>query len=712
VVINADGKTIDYTPAANFNGTDTFTYTSNDGNEDSNLVTVEITVTSVNDAPTAEEQTYSIVIGGSATKITLEGDDPDGDNTKLVFEIVTLPSNGILVRTGTDIGIGVGVISVKSFDYLPFSQSSPQSDSFNYRVQDEGGLFSTVKTVNLTAPVVNDPPVANGRTNRGGSASKPVTELFPVTLIGVDSTDDNAIANYVWEQIEIGANDPTVALTQVSSSEPWNVTFDAPIPTEDNASQGNPLVLKFRLTVTDGGTPPLSDSTDVLLYINARPIADAGFNRSWTEGEPFSLNGSESYDLEGGIVNYTWEQTDGVTVSLASSDSDRPSFIAPAVDTGSTETLTFSLTVRDENGIPSEADFITVTVFDDVCAAPVADAGIDRKVTAGKVITLIGDGSVDDCGRFGDNRNFITEFNWVQIDASGAVVPDSSNNYLILTTPTTSSRPVFTAPNVPTGALSLTLYFQLVVKDRFSVDPITLDPGTSDPDLVIFEVLPEGVDTGAKKPIAGDLNIDLGASGVAHSLTLVGNDEDGNSEALTFTIETAPNTTEGSLGNLDWFRFGSVFYTPIFSLAPDHPVGFNTFTYFVTDQDGLDSDIATVNLTPKKPPQGNSPPVAKNRDFIVSSPFGNTNFILDLSNPELLVSDPDGDFFRIYEVDKNEINGVRFTLLQNSAGATARLRMQDRSGTSSVGSGYYEYLLVDEYGQKSNTAIISVEFGP
>ena len=51
-VVNAD-NTITYTPTADFNGEDSFTYTANDGTVDSNVATVTITVNAVNDAPVA-----------------------------------------------------------------------------------------------------------------------------------------------------------------------------------------------------------------------------------------------------------------------------------------------------------------------------------------------------------------------------------------------------------------------------------------------------------------------------------------------------------------------------------------------------------------------------------------------------------------------------------------------------------------------------------
>ena len=43
LTLHADGS-YDYTPAANFNGTDSFTYKANDGDADSNVATVTITV--------------------------------------------------------------------------------------------------------------------------------------------------------------------------------------------------------------------------------------------------------------------------------------------------------------------------------------------------------------------------------------------------------------------------------------------------------------------------------------------------------------------------------------------------------------------------------------------------------------------------------------------------------------------------------------------
>ena len=58
LTLNADGSFI-YTPAANFNGTDSFTYRASDGSLDSAVATVTLTVRPVNDAPTAANDSYA-----------------------------------------------------------------------------------------------------------------------------------------------------------------------------------------------------------------------------------------------------------------------------------------------------------------------------------------------------------------------------------------------------------------------------------------------------------------------------------------------------------------------------------------------------------------------------------------------------------------------------------------------------------------------------
>src|SRR5206468_158916 len=103
LTLNATGA-FTYTPVANFNGTDTFTYTpatnysgsdsfaykANDGSADSNVATVTLTVTPVNDAPVAVNDSYST---NENTTLTVGApgvlfNDTDADNDGLSVLVV------------------------------------------------------------------------------------------------------------------------------------------------------------------------------------------------------------------------------------------------------------------------------------------------------------------------------------------------------------------------------------------------------------------------------------------------------------------------------------------------------------------------------------------------------------------------------------------------------------------------------------------------
>jgi len=91
--LSADGS-FTYTPAVNYNGTDTFTYTAGDGTlSDSALVT--ISVTSVNDAPVAAGNSFSTNEDTQLTGNVLTNDS-DVDADSLTASLVTGPSHGTL----------------------------------------------------------------------------------------------------------------------------------------------------------------------------------------------------------------------------------------------------------------------------------------------------------------------------------------------------------------------------------------------------------------------------------------------------------------------------------------------------------------------------------------------------------------------------------------------------------------------------------------
>jgi VCBS repeat-containing protein len=98
VAVNADGS-FTYTPAANYNGSDGFTYKANDGTADSNVATVSLTVTAVPDVARVEVN-QGAVQRSRVTQIAVTFDS-----------VVTLLPGAFTLTRASD-GLGVGMINV------------------------------------------------------------------------------------------------------------------------------------------------------------------------------------------------------------------------------------------------------------------------------------------------------------------------------------------------------------------------------------------------------------------------------------------------------------------------------------------------------------------------------------------------------------------------------------------------------------------------
>ena len=72
---------VSYTPAANFFGTDSFTYTISDGNGGTATATVNVTVTAVNDDPVANDDAATVAEDSGATAIDVLANDTLGPDT-------------------------------------------------------------------------------------------------------------------------------------------------------------------------------------------------------------------------------------------------------------------------------------------------------------------------------------------------------------------------------------------------------------------------------------------------------------------------------------------------------------------------------------------------------------------------------------------------------------------------------------------------------
>ncbi|MEE9411955.1 MAG: Ig-like domain-containing protein, partial [Methylococcales bacterium] len=171
VAITGGGNGLSYTPNAQFNGTDSFTYSISDSNADSDSATVSITITSINDNPTATDDLATVAEDSAATAIPVLGNDsfaPDIGET-LSISGVTQGANGVV--TMTDSGSGL--------TYMPDADFNG-SDTFTYTLSDGNGGIDT-GTVGVTVTPINDAPNANLQML---SVNEDAT--LPITLTGSD----------------------------------------------------------------------------------------------------------------------------------------------------------------------------------------------------------------------------------------------------------------------------------------------------------------------------------------------------------------------------------------------------------------------------------------------------------------------------------------------------------------------------------------------
>ena len=155
VVLNANG-TFAYTPTANANGADSFTYTVTDASSgESATKTVSLTVHAVNDTPVAVTDMGAGNEGANISGNVLTNDtDVDAGATKTVSQV-----NGVGGNVGNQITLTSGALVTVNADgsyaynsngaFASLANGVTAPDSFTYQVSDGKGGSATA-TVNLT----------------------------------------------------------------------------------------------------------------------------------------------------------------------------------------------------------------------------------------------------------------------------------------------------------------------------------------------------------------------------------------------------------------------------------------------------------------------------------------------------------------------------------------------------------------------------------
>ena len=123
VTLDQDG-TVRYTPDAGFLGTDTFTYTANDGTEDSNVATVTVTVLPTRQQPPVAVDDAVTIARNSSRQIGVLDNDFDPNDDPLTVTNLTQPDFGTVELLPND-----RVLYSPAFDFTGV-------DTFTYTAND------------------------------------------------------------------------------------------------------------------------------------------------------------------------------------------------------------------------------------------------------------------------------------------------------------------------------------------------------------------------------------------------------------------------------------------------------------------------------------------------------------------------------------------------------------------------------------------------
>ena len=267
VTNNGDG-TVSYTPNANFSGTDTFQYKTNDGTVDSALATVTVTVSAVNDDPTG-----SVTIAGTAKTgqtLTASNDLADVDGLGAISyqwakdgADVLGATNATLVLDDDDLGSTLTVTASYTDD------DGTAESAISSATGEVIDMVKLIQVRDITTMTATEASVAlNGSDYSGGSTETVVAFDLYLDAEGLDTL--NASATEIrGAQFSLGftASDlESVASFATSEDASWIMEFDDlngvfTVFTPNNAT-GAMAVGKMTAvvdidTTNDGARPPI-----------------------------------------------------------------------------------------------------------------------------------------------------------------------------------------------------------------------------------------------------------------------------------------------------------------------------------------------------------------------------------------------------------------------------------------------------------------------
>ncbi|MBX3680413.1 MAG: DUF4347 domain-containing protein, partial [Rhodocyclaceae bacterium] len=389
LVVNGDG-TVTYTHDGSETLSDSFTYTIKDNFAiESNVATVSLTVSPVNDAPVLTSASLTVSEGQT---VTLSGAnfgviDPDSSSFTYTvsavsggyFQLSSAPGTPITSFTNADLTGGL----VQFVD-----DGNEVAPSFDVTVND-GSADSNTLSATISYTPVNDAPVLD-------SASLTVSEGQTVTLGAANfgiSDPDNSGFTYTVSAVSGGyfqlSGAPGTPVTSFTSA---NLTGGLVQFVDD----GNEVAPSFDVTVNDG----TADSNTLSATVSYTPVNDApvlaSASLTVSEGQTITL-GVGNFgvtDPDSASFTYTVSSVSGGYFQLSSAagtpvtsftSADLTGSLVQFVDDGNEAAPAFDVTVNDGS---ADSNTLSATIsYTPVNDAPVLDSA-SLTLSEGQTVTL------------------------------------------------------------------------------------------------------------------------------------------------------------------------------------------------------------------------------------------------------------------------------------------------------------------------------------
>jgi large repetitive protein len=378
-----------YTPPLNYFGTASFTFRVTDGVFPSNISTVDISVTPVNDAPIAWHDTATWTEDTTLvlTWLLLNDYDVDIFDTLTLSSILTQWTNGTAILSGT-----TDIIYTPNLNFCGM-------DSVTYNIVDQSGATSGTGNIAITLVCTNDAPIASGSSytitgNIATNSGYTLTGGFAVTDVDLDVltyTLDSTVTN---------------GLLIFSTGGSFQYTPNLGYSGSDS----------FSFSATDGIATTATASISITVQPNNFNIAPIAYSGTFTVNEDTILVSTLSwFDVEGSALTFIlWSGTTNGILSLGSTGS----FVyTPSSHFFGTDVFTFAVSdwilssvyvtgtiaVNSVNDLPvanndsatwTEDTTILIPVLGndtDIDGTVVALSGLTQSVTGG-IATIVGTG--------------------------------------------------------------------------------------------------------------------------------------------------------------------------------------------------------------------------------------------------------------------------------------------------------------------------------